>query len=202
MPQRPTVLVFTASNSVDSINRRFARHAATVLQDELAVPVEIVFDDLLRYDMPLYSPEREGGGIPQPAKDFYAAITAAQGLIFAFAEHNGSYTAAFKNLFDWTSRIDMKVYQDRPMAMLATSPGKGGGRNVLKTATEAAPFFGGTVVGSHCVGPFSEAFDPSTDRLVRPEDARALREALLALRDAMLLDPSPLNSKETDNQNG
>ncbi|MCZ8498002.1 hypothetical protein O9929_05665 [Vibrio lentus] len=40
---------------------------------------------------------------------------------------NGSYIAAFKNVFDWASRIDMKVLPLRKLVvMLAASPGPGG----------------------------------------------------------------------------
>jgi len=35
------ILVFAASNSIQSINRRFAIHAATVLQEEIKAPVVI-----------------------------------------------------------------------------------------------------------------------------------------------------------------
>lgn len=186
MTRRLKILVFAASNSRKSINRRFALHAAQVLQDELAAPVEIGCLDLIEYEMPTYSPEREATGVPQQAHDFYRKVGEADGMIISFAEHNGSYTAAFKNLFDWTSRIDRKVYQDKPIVMLATSPGKGGGQNVLKTAVEAAGFFGGDVTGSLSVGPFNQAFDQSTDRLTSPHDARALREALVLLHAAIL----------------
>jgi len=135
--------------------------------------------------MPIYSPEREAVGIPRQAHKFFNKIGGADGLIVSFAEYNGSYSAAFKNVFDWASRIDMKVYQDKPMVMLSTSPGKGGGQNVLKTAVTAAPFFGGIVAGNMSVGPFGEKFDQETDRLVSNEDAMALREALTAFQAAV-----------------
>ncbi len=181
-----TILVFAASNSTQSINKRFAMHAASVLQDELKAPVEIEAIDLNDYEMPIYSPQREGSdGVPQQAHTFFEKIGNADGLIIAFAEHNGSYTAAFKNLFDWASRIEMKVYQGKPMVLLATSPGPGGGQNVLKTAVEAVPHFGGHVSGSLSVGPFEKKFDQSTDRLVTADDASALRDALQAFHDAL-----------------
>lgn len=176
------LLVFAASNSTQSINRRFAMHAASVLQEDLKAPVEIETLDLNHYEMPIYSPEREAAGIPKEAHQFFNKISGADGLIVGFAEYNGSYTAAFKNLFDWASRIEMKIYQDKPMVVLATSPGPRGGQNVLKTAVEAAPFFGGSVSGSLSVGPFKEKFDQDTDRLVSEEDALALREALIAFQ--------------------
>jgi NAD(P)H-dependent FMN reductase len=68
--------------------------------------------DLNDFEMPLFSVDREqAGGIPDFAHQFYKKVGAADALLVSFAEHNGSYSAAYKNLFDWTSRIDNKVYQ-------------------------------------------------------------------------------------------
>lgn len=186
MNSRPTILAFGASNAHASINQAFALHAARVLQQELAPDIAIDTIDLNDFEMPIYSPERErAGGIPAAAREFFARIGAADGLIISFAEHNGGYSAAFKNLFDWTSRIDMKLYQGRPMVLLATSPGPRGGQNVLASAVQTAPFFGGDVRGSLSVGPHAEAFDAATGRLVQPEGAAELRRALSALHGAL-----------------
>ena len=51
--------------------------------------------------------EKENGQA-EGAKAFLAEIAQADALIISFAEHNGSYTAAYKNLFDWSSRIERK----------------------------------------------------------------------------------------------
>ncbi|MCJ7801129.1 MAG: NAD(P)H-dependent oxidoreductase, partial [Candidatus Marinimicrobia bacterium] len=42
--------------------------------------------------------------------------------------------AAFKNIFDWISRIEKDVWMNKPMFLLATSPGKHGGKSVLDIA--------------------------------------------------------------------
>jgi NAD(P)H-dependent FMN reductase len=128
MSKQSTILVFAASNSTTSINKRLAVHAANVLKNELAASVVIDVLDLNDYEMPICSPERENEiGVPKLAQDFYDRIGAADGLIISFAEHNGHYSAAYKNIFDWCSRINMKVFQDKPQVVLSTSPGKGGG---------------------------------------------------------------------------
>ena len=116
--------------------------------------------------MPLYSSDREAAhGIPDEAHRFYGKIGAADALLISFAEHNGSYTAAYKNLFDWTSRIDMKVYQNKPTVILSTSPGAGGGASVLATAAKSAPFFGADLKASMSVPSFFDNFDGDTGRL-------------------------------------
>ncbi len=186
MPDNATVLVFAASNSTASINKLLAVHAGNVLKHTLAAPVEIDVLDLNDFEMPIYSPEREKAhGIPQPAQDFFARIGAADGLIISYAEHNGSYTAAYKNIFDWCSRINAKVFQNKPIVALSASPGRRGGATVLKTAVDAAAFFGGEVKGSLSVGLFEQHFDRETDQLSDPELAASLRTVLLALQSAL-----------------
>ncbi|MEM6635433.1 MAG: NADPH-dependent FMN reductase [Pseudomonadota bacterium] len=179
------VLVIAATNSTTSINRRLAVHAAEILRDELAASVMIDVLDLNDYDMPVFSPERQAQGIPPAAQKFYDRIGASDGLIMSFAEYNGSYTAAFKNVFDWASRIDMKIYQNKPLLAMATSVGGRGGQNVLRTVVEAAPFFGANLTGQFNFGPFAEHFDTETGQLKTPDLARELRLALTAFQAAI-----------------
>lgn len=173
------ILAFAASNSTRSINARLLRHALTLIED-----VEVEWLEIRDYEMPLYSPDREeAGGVPEPAQRFYQKIGEADALMISFAEHNGSYTAAFKNLYDWTSRIDMKVYQGKPVVMLATSPGGRGGAGVLATATSTAPHFGADVRGSLSVPRFHERFDAETGRLIAEDLDAQLREVVSKLVD-------------------
>ena len=95
------ILAFSASNSSVSINRQLAQHAANLVEG-----AQIETLDIHDYEMPLYRHDREvADGIPQLAHDFLARIAAVDAVIISFAEHNGGYTAAFKNLFDWCSRV-------------------------------------------------------------------------------------------------
>lgn len=185
MPTRCKIVVFAATNNTRSINKRLALHAAKILQDEFRAPVEIEVLDLNDYEMPIYSPEREAQGIPQLAQDFFDKLGSADGVIISMAEYNGSYTAAFKNIFDWSSRIKMKIFQDRPVLVLATSMGGRGGQNVLAAALGGFPHFGANVTSSFNFGPFNAHFDPETERLKTPELALELREAIVAFQDAL-----------------
>ena len=180
-----TVLAFAASNSSKSINKRFVTHAAEVFHAGRSGSAPQIID-LNDYEMPIFSADREAeSGIPAQARAFYDRISAASGLIVSFAEHNASYTAAFKNVFDWASRIDQKVYQNKPMVILATSPGRRGAQSVLDAALASAPRFGGDVKGSLSVGPYGERFDAETGCLTQAEDVEALGAALAALRAAL-----------------
>ncbi|WP_101757537.1 NADPH-dependent FMN reductase [Oceanicoccus sp. KOV_DT_Chl] len=161
------ILAFAASNSSQSINKQLLQYALTLIEQGDA---ELL--DINDYEMPLYSSDREEqGGIPALAHQFREKIDWADALIIAFAEHNGSYTAAYKNLFDWTSRINPKVYQAKPMVLLATSPGPGGARNVLNAAQTSAPHFGGEVKATLSVASFYQHFDSDNGEISNPRFA-------------------------------
>ncbi len=181
------LLAFAASNSSQSINRQLVDYAIGLLADgEIeGVPagaLEISTLDLNDFEMPIYSIDRqEAAGIPQAAHDFYDTLGAADALLISFAEHNGSYTVAFKNVFDWASRIDMRVYHDKPIVMLSTSPGGGGGGFVLRTAGHLAGYFGNEVLASLAVPRFGENFDTEAGVLSDSDLDAELREALATL---------------------
>ncbi|MCF2857694.1 NAD(P)H-dependent oxidoreductase [Pseudoalteromonas sp. SMS1] len=171
------VLAFAASNSRQSINQQLAKYAASKIEN---ADVEIL--DLNDYEMPIYSSDRETlNGIPEQAQRFYDKVGAADAIIISFAEHNGSYTAAYKNIFDWTSRIDMKVYQNTPMLLLATSPGPGGAQSVLGAAVNSAPYFAADVKASLSVPSFFDNFDVETGKLTNDEIEASLESALKQL---------------------
>jgi NAD(P)H-dependent FMN reductase len=176
------VLAFAASNSKRSINKALVHYAASLIDF-----ADVEFLDIHDFEIPLYSPEREAeykakGGEPAQAHAFYQKISEADALLISFAEHNGCYTAAFKNLFDWTSRIDTKVYQNKPMVMLATSPGPGGGKNVLNLAVTSSPYFGGDVKGSLSVPGFNDAFDVTQGQLKSDESSKELADLVNLLK--------------------
>ncbi|EDM80855.1 NADPH-dependent FMN reductase [Plesiocystis pacifica SIR-1] len=181
------LLVFAASAHSTSINRRLAEYAARTLAADasLDVPIEIERLDLNDYEMPLFTQDREAQlGSPPQAQAFLDAIARNDAVVVSFAEHNGSYTVAYKNVFDWASRIDNKVYQGRPMVLLATSPGGRGGASVLGQASASLPYQGGEIVASVSVPRFHANFDADTDTLTQPELRAQVEAAMRALYDA------------------
>lgn len=176
------ILAFAATNSKESINKKLIGYASRLLEEGMAGDVEIQTLDLNDYEMPIYSIDRQNeGGIPQVAQDFYDAITQADAVLIAFAEHNGFYTAAYKNLFDWASRIDRAVYQGKPTVMLSTSPGGGGGANVLNAAVQSGQFFGNDVRASLAIPDFFQNFDTESGGLRDPELDAQFRDTVAAL---------------------
>ena len=175
------ILAFGASNSRQSINRRLADYAAQLVA---GATVEIL--DIHDYEMPIFSEDREQDlGQPPQARAFLQKIHEANALVVSFAEHNGSYTAAYKNLFDWASRIDRAVFQQKPVVYLSTSPGPGGAAKVLAAAVGSAPYFGADVIASLSVPSFHDNFDVQAGRLTDPALQQELQQAMQRLGDAV-----------------
>ncbi|MEM9431487.1 MAG: NAD(P)H-dependent oxidoreductase, partial [Pseudomonadota bacterium] len=136
--------------------------------------------DINDYEMPIYSIDREkAGGVHPLAQAFYDKIGAADALIVSFAEYNGTASSAWKNIHDWMSRIDMKIWQGKPIVILAASPGPRSGANVLSTQEMTAPFFGMDLRGKYGVGKWGEAWDGKT--LTNEDDIAGVEAAVQAL---------------------
>lgn len=149
------IIAFGASSSKNSINKQLANYVANQFQN---ANVDLL--DLNDYEMPLYSVDKEKNqGIPELAKAFFAKLGNADLILISFAEHNGAYSTAFKNIFDWISRIDGNTFQGKQMLLLATSPGPRGGSTVLEIAKNRFPFQGGIVKGSFSLPNFNNNFD-------------------------------------------
>lgn len=177
------ILAFAASNSRSSINKALVTYASGLLETGIVNQAKTEILDLNDFEMPLFSIDKESsGGIPELAHQFYKKIGAADALLVSFAEHNGFYTAAYKNLFDWTSRIDNKVYQGKPAVLLATSPGARGAGNVLKIAKESAPHFAMDVKADLSISKFYDNFDISSGRVTNDEIQTQLEKALATLK--------------------
>ncbi|MEM1389823.1 MAG: NAD(P)H-dependent oxidoreductase [Pseudomonadota bacterium] len=176
-------LAFGASNSRNSINKALAIYAATLLSKEvMTTDIEIL--DLNDFEAPIYSIDYEKEyGVPDAAKALKEKLQSANQIIISFAEHNGSYTAAYKSIFDWMTRLEGSVYDGKSMVLLSTSPGARGGASVLATAETSMPFFGATVKASLSIGKFYDVFDMAAGALKDADIKAKLIDALSAFKD-------------------
>lgn len=148
------IITLAGSNSKASINKQLANYAAQKINN-----VEVISLDLNDYSLPLYGIDIENeSGIPEDAKRLLALIKSSDGLVFSLAEHNGSYSAAFKNALDWMSRIDGKLWSQKPMLLMATSPGGRGGQTVLASAIASFPHMGGNIIADFSLPSFYDNF--------------------------------------------
>ena len=149
-----TIIAFAGSSSSKSINKKLVEYTLKYFED-----AEIELLDLNDYEMPLYSFDREeSNGIPEKTLEFREKLSNADGIICSLAEHNRSYTVAFKNIFDWSSRVNMDIFANKPMLLMSTSPGGFGGGNVMNLAKSFFPKCGANIIETFSLPSFNQNF--------------------------------------------
>lgn len=168
------IIAFGGSPSKNSINKKLATYAASLFEN---ADVEIL--DLNDFQMPLFSVdiEKEIGQHPL-AQAFLDKIASADILVVSLAENNGNYSAAFKNVFDWCSRINGKVFQQKSMLLMATSDGKRGGASVLEIAKNAFPRYGADIKATFSLPSFYDNFDVEKGKISNVELDTQLKEII------------------------
>lgn len=150
-----TIIAFGASNSKQSINQQLAVYTANLIEDARVIEL-----DLNDFEVPIYSIDREKEtGIPAKIQEFVKRLADADGFIISLAEHNGAYTVAFKNIMDWSSRHELGFFGDKPLLLMATSPGGYGAKNVLQLAEQRLPKFKANIVATYSLPSFGENFN-------------------------------------------
>lgn len=152
--KNPKIVAFGASSSKKSINKKLANYAANSIENS-----DVTLLDLNDFEMSIYSVDRENEtGFPVEAIEFKKHIKEADAIVISFAEHNGAYTAAFKNIFDWISRIEKDVWGNKPMLLLSTSPGSRGGSTVLEIALNKFKRMNTNTIASFSLASFNDNF--------------------------------------------
>lgn len=152
------IIAFAGSNSSRSINKKFVTSVSKYYK-EADDYIEVL--DLNDFSMPLFSVDLEREqGIPAAAHSFAKKIDEADFILLSLAENNGNYSAAYKSLIDWISRIPgRKIYNGKPMFLMATSPGKRGGQSVLDIATARLPYDGAELLETFSLPEFNQHFE-------------------------------------------
>ncbi|NPE47984.1 NADPH-dependent FMN reductase [Sphingobacterium prati] len=166
------IFAFAGSNSSTSINRQLVEFVLKSFDEH-----EINLIDLNDYNMPIFSVDLEKNGFPNEAYRFLNNIAESDIIICSLAENNRSYSVAFKNVFDWASRINVKVFQDKPMLLMTTSPGGYGGGNVMAEAQKFFPQFGAIIKETFSLPKFYENFDLNNG-VINPELLTSLNEKI------------------------
>ena len=93
------ILAVSGSLRRESHNTQLLRAAAAAAPEG----VEVELWDGVR-DLPLYDQDLESGVLPEPVLRLREEWAAADALLFATPEYNGSVPGALKNAVDWASR--------------------------------------------------------------------------------------------------
>ena len=129
-----SILIFAGSARHGAFSKQLAAAATTLVAGNGGKPTLI---DLAAFDVPLYNADLEDrDGIPQPVIDFRRLVASHDGMMIATPEYNGFVTPLLLNMFCWASRPSPgddfgAVFQGRPVALMASSPGRLGGIRVI-----------------------------------------------------------------------
>ena len=157
----PSLLGLSGSLRAGSYNTALLR-AASVL-----MPVNSTLAVATLHGIPLYDGDVEARkGIPPPVQELKERIIACDGLLLCTPEYNNGMPGVLKNAIDWLSRPSadiVRVFGDRPVAVLGASPGGFGtilAQNawlpVLRTLGTRT-WFGGRLMVSPAGNVFNEA---------------------------------------------
>lgn len=147
------ILAFAGSTSSTSINKQLATYAASQVK---SATYEVL--DLNDYSVTMYSTDEEKNGFPEKIKQLSKKFQSVDGFVISLAEHNGSYAAAFKNIIDWVSRLERNIFNDKPLLLMATSPGGRGGIGVLGAAKAYFPHAGASSIAEFSLPKFYDNF--------------------------------------------
>lgn len=129
------IAVISGSLRKGSYNTKLARYVAGQIKGP---GVEIDEISLLELDLPLMNEDLEREkGLPGAAVDLKKRLIAADGILIASPEYNGSLSPALKNAIDWASRLrdgekPLEAFKGKSAGLLGASPGRLGGLRGLR----------------------------------------------------------------------
>jgi len=132
-------------------------------------------------DLPLYDDDLELA-VPEPVRRLREAWAAADAILFATPEYNGSVPGGLKNAIDWASRPKLEaVLRNKPVAVVGASTGQFGALWAQQDLKRILGIAGARVVGTEIpVARAHERFD-AEGRLLDGEVFEQLRLHLTTL---------------------
>ena len=176
------ILALAGSSSKKSINKKLVNWVASLFEN---YDTELL--DLNDYEVPLFSVDYEADyGFSPRILELHHKISQSDLILISLAEHNGSYSAAFKNVFDWLSRIpNTSVFQGKSLFLMSTSPGARGGKSVLDAAIARFPFNGAVVAEHFSLPKFYETFDEN-DGIIDVEKKSEILEKVKYIKELIV----------------
>jgi chromate reductase len=176
----PEILLVSGSLRRGSHNTALLREAAN------ALPSGVSHEWLTGIAaLPLYSEDDDGERPPAAVERLREMIAAAEAVLIATPEYNGSIPGGLKNLVDWASRpFPDNALRDKPVAVIGASTGIFGAIWAQAELRKSLRSAGAHVIEAELVvGGAGDAFLPSGE-LRDPGLATGLRDLLAALLGA------------------
>jgi chromate reductase len=173
------ILAVSGSLRSDSFNTSLLRAAKQAAPE--GVEVEL-FDPAGIADLPLYDEELDDGIAPESVTRLRQQWGAADAILFATPEYNGSVPGGLKNAVDWASRPRLEpVLRNKTVAVIGASTGQFGAMWAQADLRKILGVAGARVVGDELpVTRAHEKFD-SEGRLLDGELFDRLRLTLETL---------------------
>jgi chromate reductase len=141
-------------------------------------------------ELPLYDEDLDTGDVPESVRRLREDWTAADAILFATPEYNGSVPGGLKNAIDWASRPKLEaVLRNKPVAVVGASTGRFGALWAQQDLKRILGIAGSRVVGTEIpVSRAHERFD-AEGRLLDGEVFEQLRLHLTTLASEAVVAP-------------
>src|SRR4051794_36591219 len=170
------VLAIAGSLRAASHNAALLRAAAGAHGD-----VEIVLYDGLK-SIPPYDEDDEADA-SDAVQDLREAVAAADAVIIATPEYNGSLPGVLKNALDWVSRpFDTNPFRGKPVAVMSASTGSFGALWAQNDLRRVLGTMGARVIESQVTVPYVHQRVDDLGELVDDETRGQLSELVRELR--------------------
>lgn len=161
------IAVISGSLRKDSYNTALARFVARRIKGD---GVEIDEISLAELDLPMMDEDLEKErGHPESVLNLKKRLIAADGVLYASPEYNGSVTGPLKNAIDWASRPrddekQLECFRGKVAGLVGASPGKLGGLRGIRDLRMILSGIGTHVVPDQfALASAHEAFDDNGD---------------------------------------
>lgn len=153
------LLALSGSLRKGSFNQKLVNRAAGLAIEEGAEVTSIHLSD---YRLPLYDQAVETADFPEAAIELKHLFASHDGFLIASPEHNGSISAALKNLIDWVSRpigdeapLALTGFRGKTVGVMSASIGPFGGLRSLAHLRQILGTIQALVVTEQVLVPFA-----------------------------------------------
>jgi chromate reductase len=183
---RPETRILAVSGSLrrDSYNASLLRAAVDVAPAGVSVELLDGLDEL-----PPYNGDVEAAGVPAPVAAMRSRVEAADAVLFATPEYNGSVPGVLKNAVDWLSRPrGSAALAGKAVTVVGASPGQYGAQWAQADLRRILGVAGARVIGDEMPVARVSALIDGDGVLVDPDTRELMTRRLdLLVREATLL---------------
>jgi chromate reductase len=177
------ILAVSGSLRAGSYNTDLLRAAIDAAPDGVEIRL---FDPTGIASLPVYSEDLDDSAVSEPVAQLRKEWGAADGILFATPEYNGSVPGGLKNAIDWASRPILEAaLRSKTVSVIGASTGQFGAMWAQADLRKILGLAGARVVGDELpVTRAQDKFD-NQGRLIDHELHQRLRLVLETLADAI-----------------